>query len=67
MELIDGPFEFLDGHREFIALSETACKIELKLSYRFANRAFSLALKPLFSQISNKMLDSFCQRARDIY
>ena len=67
MELIDGPFEFLDGHWEFIALSETACKIELKLSYRFANRAFSLALKPLFSQISNKMLDSFCQRARDIY
>jgi ribosome-associated toxin RatA of RatAB toxin-antitoxin module len=67
MELLDGPFEFLDGHWEFIALNENACKIELKLSYRFANTAFSIALKPIFTQIGNKMLDAFCTRAKEVY
>ena len=45
MSLLDGPFEFLEGNWTFIALDENASKVELKLSYRFANRAFSMALK----------------------
>ncbi len=67
MDLLDGPFEFLEGHWEFVSLSKTACKVELKLSYRFANRAFSMALKPIFTQIGNMMLDAFCERAKQVY
>ena len=67
MSLLDGPFEFLEGNWTFIALDENASKVELKLSYRFANRAFSMALKPIFTQIGNMMLDAFCERAKKVY
>jgi ribosome-associated toxin RatA of RatAB toxin-antitoxin module len=67
MSLLDGPFEFLEGNWTFVALDENACKVELKLSYRFANRAFSMALKPIFTQIGNMMLDAFCERAKQVY
>lgn len=67
VNLIDGPFKHLHGFWRFEALSEDACKISFDLEYEFSNRIVSMALGPIFNQIANTFLDSFCQRADVVY
>jgi len=67
MELVDGPFKHLHGFWKFEALSETACKVSLDLEYEFSNKLLSLAVGPIFNQVANTMVDSFCQQADRVY
>ena len=67
IKLIDGPFKHLYGFWKFESLSEDACKISLDLEYEFSNMLLGLAIGPVFNQIANSMVDSFCQRAEVIY
>lgn len=67
MSLIDGPFKHLHGFWRFEALSDDACKVSLDLQYEFSNLLIGLALGPVFSQIANTLVDSFCQRAEVVY
>ncbi len=67
IKLVDGPFKRLDGTWEFTSLDEDCSKISLHLEFDFKNKLLSMALGPVFSQIANSMVDSFCQRAIDIY
>ena len=67
MELIDGPFKHLHGFWRFDSLSEDACKISLDLEYEFSSKLLGLAIGPVFNQIANSMVDSFCIRAESIY
>jgi ribosome-associated toxin RatA of RatAB toxin-antitoxin module len=67
MELVNGPFKHLHGFWKFEALSDTACKVSLDLEYEFSNKLLSLAIGPVFSQVANTMVDSFCQQANRVY
>lgn len=67
IKLINGPFKHLHGFWRFDILAEDACKISLELEYEFSNMLLGLAIGPVFSQIANSMVDSFCLRADDIY
>lgn len=65
--LKDGPFKHLEGHWQFIALREDACKIEFKLSYEFSNAILEKLIAPVFSHIANTFVDSFVSEAGKIY
>lgn len=67
MSLIDGPFKHLHGFWRFDVLSEEACKISLDLEYEFSNRLIGMVVGPVFGQIANTLVDSFCQRAEVMY
>jgi ribosome-associated toxin RatA of RatAB toxin-antitoxin module len=67
IKLVDGPFKHLYGFWKFESLSEDACKISLELEYEYSNMLLGLAIGPVFNQIANSMVDSFCQRAEVIY
>jgi ribosome-associated toxin RatA of RatAB toxin-antitoxin module len=67
LTLIDGPFKHLHGFWRFDPLAEDACKISLELEYEFSNMLLGLAIGPVFSQIANSMVDSFCLRAEAVY
>jgi len=67
MSLIDGPFKHLHGFWRFESLADDACKVSLDLEYEFSNRLISMVVGPVFSQIANTLVDSFCQRAEVIY
>ena len=67
MSLIDGPFKHLHGFWRFDELSADACKISLDLEYEFSNRLIGMVVGPVFGQIANTLVDSFCQRAEVIY
>jgi len=67
MELVNGPFKHLHGFWRFEALSDTACKVSLDLEYEFSSKLLGLVVGPVFNQIANSMVDSFCQRADTLY
>jgi len=65
--LKDGPFRHLEGLWRFIALSETACKIEFKLTYEFSSVFLDKLISPVFSHIANTFVDAFVVRAEKVY
>lgn len=67
IHLQDGPFRRMEGHWRFIALGDSACKIEFCLRYEFSSSVLSKALGPVFNQIADSMVESFVARARDHY
>jgi ribosome-associated toxin RatA of RatAB toxin-antitoxin module len=68
LELGDGPFKKLSGSWQFDALkTDNACKFSLELEFEFDNVMMSIAAKPIFTQIANSLVDSFCKRAIVVY
>jgi len=68
IQLIDGPFQHLEGHWSFTMIGDNqGCRIQLDMDFEFSNRIISMALGPIFTQISGSLVEAFCQRAEDIY
>ena len=68
LQLVDGPFKKLSGYWQFDKLkTDNACKVSLELNFEFDNAMMSIAAKPIFTQIANSLVDSFCKRAVDVY
>jgi ribosome-associated toxin RatA of RatAB toxin-antitoxin module len=68
LQLVDGPFKRLHGYWQFDTLkTDNACKVNLELEFEFDSGLISLAAKPIFTQIANSLVDSFCKRAVEVY
>ena len=67
MELVEGPFRNLSGCWDFSALSEEACKVQLKLDFDFKGKLAGLAMGKVFNQIAVAMVDAFCAQADKRY
>src|SRR5438270_3833913 len=65
--LRDGPFRHLHGEWRFVALDESACKVEFELAYEFATQLLDKAIGPVFGHIANTFIDSFARRAQMLY
>jgi ribosome-associated toxin RatA of RatAB toxin-antitoxin module len=66
IRLIDGPFSHLEGFWRFDEVPE-GCQISVDLEFEFAGRMVSMLLGPVFEQVTEKMVDAFCDRAQSIY
>ncbi|MBA4696869.1 MAG: type II toxin-antitoxin system RatA family toxin [Legionella sp.] len=62
MRLIDGPFKHFEGFWRFDHVPE-GCRISFDLEFEFAGWMISTLLGPVFEQVTDKMVDAFCQRA----
>lgn len=67
LTLVDGPFSALTGQWQFLALSDTACKVVFTLEYEFSSRTLEKLIGPIFNRIANSFIDSFTQRAEACY
>jgi ribosome-associated toxin RatA of RatAB toxin-antitoxin module len=67
MRLVEGPFKYLHGEWNFVPISENACTISLGIEFEFKSKLLKLALSSTFNKIMNSMVESFTQRAREIY
>lgn len=71
ISLVDGPFSVLEGTWKFFPLgagaAEQACKVEFDLRYAFSSRALEVVLSPVFDRVVNTLVDSFVQRAEQVY
>ena len=66
MELVDGPFDVLQGQWRFKELGDQGCKIELDLKFHLKPGLAAAIIGPVFSKIANTMVESFCARAREL-
>jgi ribosome-associated toxin RatA of RatAB toxin-antitoxin module len=67
MALLDGPFQDMTGSWVFYPLRADACKVEFQLTYQFSNRLIETVVGPVFNLITSTFVDSFCQRAEQLY
>jgi ribosome-associated toxin RatA of RatAB toxin-antitoxin module len=70
IELVNGPFSHLDGEWNFLPLgdgAQRACKVELTLSYKFANATLGKLIGPVFDKIASSLVDAFVKRAGQVY
>jgi ribosome-associated toxin RatA of RatAB toxin-antitoxin module len=72
VRLVDGPFSVLEGLWGFHAIGNPAvdrpaCKVELDLRYGFASAALEKVVSPVFDRVANTLVDSFVQRAEQVY
>lgn len=67
IRLIKGPFSHLEGFWRFDELAGGGCKVSFDLEFAFAGRMFSYILGSIFEQVTDKMVDAFCERAKALY
>ncbi len=67
MNLVDGPFSELQGVWRFIDIGETGSKVELDVDFELSNRVVKLALESFFTQVCDRLVNAFVQRANQIY
>lgn len=67
LALVDGPFSQLQGAWYFEELDEQACRVRLEIQFEFANRVLKMAVGPVFSHITSTLIESFSERAAELY
>jgi ribosome-associated toxin RatA of RatAB toxin-antitoxin module len=67
IRLIEGPFQHLEGFWRFETLTDQSSKVMFDLEFEFSNRLIRAAFGPIFSQVTNALVDAFCQRAENLY
>ena len=65
--LVGGPFRHLAGGWEFEQLGEDGSKVSLELDFEFENRVTDALFGRYFESTCNSLIDSFTQRAHEIY
>jgi len=65
--LHEGPFRKLHGEWQFVGLRDDACKVVLVLEFEFSGRLIDAAFGKVFHQVANSLVESFVQRAREVY
>lgn len=67
MQLVDGPFKYLNGVWSFEKLGESGSRVSLDLEFEFSNKILKMTFGPFFSKITSSLVDAFIQRAQKVY
>ena len=67
ISLDEGPFSNLNGKWRFTDISDGRSKISFNLEYEFSNPVFEKLLGKVFGYIYEHMVDSFIERAHQVY
>jgi len=67
MRLLEGPFRHLEGFWRFESLNESACKVMFDIEFEFSNKILAMTVGPVFSQVTNTIVDAFTKRAVEVY
>jgi ribosome-associated toxin RatA of RatAB toxin-antitoxin module len=67
MNLVEGPFSYLQGEWGFKPLGEQACKITFDIEFEVRSGLMSGLLNGVFEQVASTMVDSFVKRAKQLY
>ena len=63
IQLERGPFRRFEGEWRLTPLASDACKVAFVLDYEFDSSFMTLAAGPMFSRITDKLVDAFVRQA----
>jgi ribosome-associated toxin RatA of RatAB toxin-antitoxin module len=66
MDLVEGPFQVLEGNWTFTPVASNGCRIELAMRFQFSNRLKSALFEPLFEETAAALVRAFVSRAQSI-
>ncbi|OGT53869.1 MAG: ubiquinone-binding protein [Gammaproteobacteria bacterium RIFCSPHIGHO2_12_FULL_41_15] len=67
IRLVNGPFKRLEGFWQFETVADNHCQVTLFLDFEFSSGLMASFFSPLFHSVANRLVDTFCQRAKKIY
>lgn len=67
MDLVEGPFQHLQGLWQFTPLGDFGCKVEFSLRYEFSSKILEKVIGPVFGHISGTLVDAFIKHADKVY
>lgn len=67
MRLKNGPFKYLNGEWQFIAIKDLGSKVILDLDFEFLPGIMYLPFKKIFEPAADSMLQAFVTRAHHLY
>ena len=67
MQLVEGPFERLEGVWSFDALGDIGCKVSLTLTFEFKSKILAVAGNKVIQSVGNQLVDAMSQRANKRY
>ena len=67
LQLLEGPFEYLEGRWDFLALGDAACKLSLQLDFRVNSALLGAAASRLLDSVTGNLVDAIGRRARQLY
>ncbi len=67
MELVSGPFRYLQGQWSFAEVSELASHVSLAMRFEFSNILTRAVLSNVFEQLVAAQMQAFAQRAKQVY
>jgi len=67
MQLVDGPFNLLEGRWDFLPIEAAGTRVELQIRFQTQGMISGLALGPAFENICNQMVDAFGRRAHQVF
>ncbi|MFK8026699.1 MAG: type II toxin-antitoxin system RatA family toxin, partial [Gammaproteobacteria bacterium] len=60
-------FSELQGVWRFVDIDDQGSRVQLDLDFELSSRMLKMALESFFSQICDRLVSSFVQRANDVY
>ena len=67
IQLVDGPFDHLQGHWYFKPLADGWSEISLELEYVFSFVFLSSLFEPFFTSMAHQWVQAFVKRAEEVY
>ena len=67
IELIEGPFKTLHGVWQFVDLPAGGSTVEVEISFSFRSKLMAFSIGPFIPLISDKVLEAFTSRAKELY
>ena len=67
MRLLKGPFKQLTGTWKFDQTGHNKCRVELHMHFEFKSKLLKLSLEGVFNKIMNSLVESFIDRAKQVY
>ncbi len=67
MNLVDGPFDHLEGRWDFTAIRHAGTRADLNVRFSTRGIVGAITLGPAFEAICNHLVDAFARRARQVF
>ncbi len=67
MNLVDGPFKYLEGEWRFVSLDDRRCEVGLQIVFDFSNRVYATMFGMAFQRLASSLLDAFVTRAHTLH
>ena len=67
MDLVEGPFEFLEGSWHFEPMPGEGCRMSLDLKFEFSQHHLEVMFNQMFKMAMATLVHAFRDRAKDLY